>query len=62
MTKGTAGFFFTIPSHTGSLGKSTFSTTTPNTKPKAIPNKCTFVILGQIRIVFSCGYAFADRC
>jgi hypothetical protein len=59
MTKGTGGLFFTIPSHTGSLGKITFSTTTPTTTPKAIPNQCAFVILSQIRIVFSCRYAFA---
>jgi hypothetical protein len=59
MTKGTGAFFFTIPSHTGSLGKSTFSTTMPNTTPKAIPNQCAFAILSQIRIVFFCGCAFA---
>jgi hypothetical protein len=58
MTKGTGGFFFTIPNHTGSLGAITFSTTTPNTTPKAIPSQCAFVIRRSIRIVDCSDFAF----
>lgn len=59
MTKGTGGFFFTNPNHTGILGTSTFSTSAPNTTPKTIPSQCTFVVLGQIRMIRFSGYALA---
>ena len=59
MTKGTGGFPFANPNHTGSLGTSTFSANTPIAKPKAIPSQCAFVILFRILSVRFCGYAFA---